>query len=181
MELVYKNSNIFFNLINSIELIRNNLDYRLTVTNEFSKNIFFIFYLSSFFKFNSMSDLFGIDYKKHLQVDYYILSLDFLYRLLLKNPLSSSSTYSVNDIFYGSNWLEREAWDMYGIFFKDNKDLRRILTDYGFDGFPMLKVFPLSGFLEVTYTNMLKKVSSKKVEFSQQSRIIDISSEWNLY
>ena len=68
---------------------------------------------------------------------------------------------------------------MYGIFFKGNFDLRRILTDYGFDGFPLLKNFPLSGFFEFVYSNDLKKVSSKNIELTQQYRFFDFNNSWN--
>jgi len=178
MELIIQNFNLFPNSIISLEILKDSFESRLNVSNMFFKDIFVLFKRSSLFKFNILSDLFGIDYRKYLQVNYYFLSVDFFSRLLLKNKLLSSLTFSIDKIFIGANWLEREAWDMYGIFFNGSLDLRRILTDYGFDNFPLLKIFPLSGFLEFIYFLELKKVSSKRVELTQHYRVFNFGNNW---
>ncbi len=178
MELSIQNLNFLFNNIVSSEYLKNNFEFRINCSTLFLKEIAFFFNFSSLFKLNSLTDLFGIDYKNYLQVNYYFLSIDFFLRVLLKNKKNNNMTFSVENIFFSANWLEREVWDLYGIFFKDSIDLRRILTDYGFDGFPLLKKFPLSGYLEFVYLNELKKVVPKKIELSQQHRIFDFNNAW---
>jgi NADH-quinone oxidoreductase subunit C len=88
------------------------------------------------------------------------------------------SLISLNNIYKSSSWLEREIWDMFGIFFSLHADLRRILTDYGFNGFPLRKDFPLTGFLEVVYNNDLKRIVYKPLQLSQEFRFFDFQSPW---
>jgi len=85
---------------------------------------------------------------------------------------------SVTKIFPSANWMEREVFDMYGISFKDHPDLRRILTDYGFDGYPLRKDFPLTGHTEVRYNEDKKKVVSEPVKLDQEYRNFDFESPW---
>ena len=89
-------------------------------------------------------------------------------------PVSSST-----HLFKAADWYEREVWDMYGIFFKNHKDLRRILTDYGFEGFPMRKDFPQSGYVELRYDNDYKHLVYEPLELSQDFRSFDFISPWN--
>ena len=85
---------------------------------------------------------------------------------------------SVNDIWPAAQWFEREAYDMYGIFFSDNPDLRRILTDYGFEGHPFRKDFPLTGYVEVRYDETQKRVIYEPVKLTQEFRKFDFESPW---
>lgn len=85
---------------------------------------------------------------------------------------------SIMDIYKSSNWLEREVWDLYGIFFTDHSDLRRILTDYGFSGHPLRKDFPLSGFTEIYYDDSTKKILYEPVELTQEYRLFTIETPW---
>ena len=85
---------------------------------------------------------------------------------------------SVSSIFSSANWWEREAWDLYGIFFSDHPDLRRILTDYGFIGHPLRKDFPLTGYLEVRYDDEQKRVVYEPVKLTQEYRNFDFLSPW---
>jgi len=85
---------------------------------------------------------------------------------------------SVTFLYSGAGWLEREVWDLFGIFFTKHSDLRRILTDYGFSGFPLRKDFPLTGFLEVFYSDEQKRVIYQPVELSQEFRNFNYSSPW---
>lgn len=105
-------------------------------------------------------------------VNYLLNSL--LYNARLVVSLRTSEVlylYTAKDIFFGAVWLEREVWDMFGIFFKNNTDLRRILTDYGFAGHPLRKDFPLTGFYEVYYSVGEKRLRSAKVELAQEYRV----------
>jgi NADH-quinone oxidoreductase subunit C len=85
---------------------------------------------------------------------------------------------SASSIYKSSLWLEREIWDMFGIFFSEHPDLRRILTDYGFEGFPLRKDFPLSGFNEVRYDDEVKRIIYEPIEITQEFRSFDFLSPW---
>ncbi len=85
---------------------------------------------------------------------------------------------SVTEVFNSANWLEREAWDMYGIYFSGHPDLRRLLTDYGFEGHPLRKDFPLTGYVEVRYDEDQKRVVYEPVKLSQEFRSFDFMSPW---
>lgn len=85
---------------------------------------------------------------------------------------------SVVSIFPSAGWWEREVWDMFGVYFTNHPDLRRILTDYGFEGHPLRKDFPLSGYLEVRYDDSEKRVVSEPIEMAQEFRYFDFTSPW---
>jgi NADH:ubiquinone oxidoreductase subunit C len=89
-----------------------------------------------------------------------------------------TSIDSVVSLYKNSNWFEREVWDMFGVFFYNNKDLRRILTDYGFKGHPLRKDFPLTGYVEVRYDELQKRVITEKVSFTQDYRDFSFNSNW---
>ena len=89
------------------------------------------------------------------------------------------SPESVTSIFKAANWGEREAWDLYGVFFSNHPDLRRILTDYGFEGHPLRKDFPLSGYVEVRYDETQRRVVCEPLELSQEFRSFDFASPWD--
>jgi NADH dehydrogenase (ubiquinone) Fe-S protein 3 len=122
--------------------------------------------------------LFDLD-STRFSVVYNLLSTLFNIRILLKifiddcQPVDTSTS-----IFKSSNWWEREVWDMFGIVFINHPDLRRILTDYGFDGYPLRKDFPLSGYTEVRYDDNVKRVVLDSIELSQEFRHFDLSSPW---
>ena len=89
-----------------------------------------------------------------------------------------TSVPSVVDIFINANWWEREVWDMYGIYFDNHPDLRRILTDYGFEGHPMRKDFPLSGYVEFRYDENKKRVIGEPIELTQEFRTFNFEMPW---
>jgi NADH/F420H2 dehydrogenase subunit C len=134
-------------------------------------------------QFVVLSDLFGIDFmkkqNKRFQIVYCLLSVRFNTRIRVTILADDfSKVPSVTNIYYSAGWLERETWDMFGIFFENNKDLRRILTDYGFDGFPLRKDFPLSGYIELRYDDSLKRVVYEPIEITQEFRFFDFKSPW---
>ncbi len=90
----------------------------------------------------------------------------------------TTSVPSVTDVFSSADWWEREAWDLYGISFSDHPDLRRILTDYGFEGHPLRKDFPLTGFVEMRYDDEQKRVVYEPVKLTQAFRSFDFESPW---
>ena len=132
--------------------------------------------------FKQLIDICGVDYPEHherFEVVYQLLSMKHNRRIRIKLETDEATPIpSVCDLFSSANWLEREVWDMYGVFFDDHPDLRRILTDYGFQGHPLRKDFPLTGFVEVRYDEDAKRVVYEPVELMQDFRRFDYTSPW---
>lgn len=132
--------------------------------------------------FEMLADLCGVDYPdraERFEVVYNLLSLRKNMRLRVKVSTNETAAVpSVTGVFSGAGWYEREAWDMYGILFDGNPDLRRILTDYGFEGHPQRKDFPLTGFVELRYDESLKRVAYGPVSLTQDYRTFDNLSPW---
>jgi NADH dehydrogenase (ubiquinone) Fe-S protein 3 len=125
---------------------------------------------STNFQFKCLTDIAGLDFirnESRLAVSYNLLSVRFNQRLRVITFLDELEIIpSLTSIFMSSNWLEREVWDLYGIFFKSHPDLRRILTDYGFEGHPLRKDYPLEGFLETRYSFVCEGVVQELLSFS---------------
>ena len=133
-----------------------------------------------------MNDLWGIDFfdsSRRFNVRYYFTSINYTFSLFIAIPLSNSYpvTPTISKIFDSANWLEREVWDMYGIIFNNHDDLRRILTDYGFEGHPFRKDFPLSGYSQLRYDDTLKRIVSEPIELSQEYRYFEFNNPWDTY
>lgn len=133
-------------------------------------------------QFASIIDVCGVDYperEKRFDVVYHLLSPKQNIRIRLKVLTDDRLPVpSLTSVFPGADWFEREAYDMYGILFADHPDLRRLLTDYGFDGHPLRKDFPLTGFVEVRYDDELKRVVYEPVKLAQEFRNFDFLSPW---
>ena len=123
-----------------------------------------------------------VDYperENRFDVIYHFLSFKWNVRLRIKTEISENGSLpSICSIFPAANWFEREAFDMYGIQFTDHPDLRRILTDYGFEGYPLRKDFPLTGNIEIRYDEIDKKIVHEPVKLQQDYRSFDIQSPW---
>jgi len=132
--------------------------------------------------FKVLVDLCGADYPERdqrFEVVYNLLSVRQNLRVRVKAATDENTPVpSVVGVFSTANWLERETWDLYGIFFSDHPDLRRILTDYGFEGHPMRKDFPLTGYVEVRYDEEQKRVVYEPVKLTQDFRSFDFLSPW---
>jgi NADH-quinone oxidoreductase subunit C len=132
--------------------------------------------------FKMLVDICGVDYperEKRFEVVYNLLSLKYNLRLRMKVAAGEDEPVpSVTGIYSVAGWFEREAWDLYGIYFSDHPDLRRILTDYGFEGHPLRKDFPLTGFVEVRYDIEQKRVIYEPVKLRQEFRTFDFQSPW---
>ena len=133
-------------------------------------------------KFRQLIDITAVDYpqkEKRFKIVYLLLSHENNLRILINTNIDEKTPApSITKIFPSANWMEREVFDMYGISFKDHPDLRRILTDYGFKGYPLRKDFPLTGHTEVRYSEKHKKVISEPVKLDQEYRHFDFESPW---
>jgi len=133
-------------------------------------------------KFRQLMDVTVVDYPENAQrfkVVYLFLSHEFNQRIILSYLISENEVIpSLTSIYPAANWMEREVFDMYGVKFKDHPDMRRILTDYGFEGHPLRKDFPLTGHTEVRYSEEQKKVISEPVKLEQNYRNFDYESPW---
>ena len=133
-------------------------------------------------KFRQLIDITAVDYlqkSKRFKLVYLLLSHEFNQRMIISYFVSENEIInSLTKVFPAANWMEREVFDMYGINFKDHPDLRRILTDYNFKGFPLRKDFPLTGFDEVRYSEEEKKVKYEPVKLEQNYRNFDFESPW---
>ena len=133
-------------------------------------------------KFKQLIDITAVDYpekEERFKIVYLLLSHEYNLRIIINSYINEKTKVSsVTKIFPSANWMEREVFDMYGIFFKEHPDLRRILTDYGFEGYPLRKDFPLTGHTEVRYSEDKKKVISEPVKLDQNYRNFDFESPW---
>jgi NADH-quinone oxidoreductase subunit C len=132
--------------------------------------------------FKELLDVCGVDYperERRFDVVYHLLSMHHNARIRVKVETDENTPVpSVVELFPTANWFEREAWDMYGILFSDHPDLRRLLTDYGFEGHPLRKDFPLTGYVEMRYDEEQKRVVYEPVKLRQDFRSWDFLSPW---
>ncbi len=133
-------------------------------------------------KFTCFIDVCGVDYperENRFDVVYHFLSVTQNVRIRLRCETDETSPVpSIVSLFPGAHWFEREAYDMYGIIFEGHPDLRRLLTDYGFQGYPLRKDFPTTGFVEVRYDESQKRVVYEPVKLAQEMRSFDFTSPW---
>ena len=133
-------------------------------------------------RFKQLIDITAVDYpekERRFKIVYLLLSHENNFRIVINVEINDDITVpSITKIFPSANWMEREVFDMYGVSFKDHPDLRRILTDYGFKGYPLRKDFPLTGHTEVRYSEDKKKVVIEPVKLDQEYRNFDFDSPW---
>jgi NADH-quinone oxidoreductase subunit C len=133
-------------------------------------------------RFTQLMDICGVDFpdrERRFEVVYNLLSITANKRIRVKVETSEETPVpSAAGLFPAANWFEREVWDMYGVYFSGHPDLRRILTDYGFDGHPQRRDFPLTGFVELRYDEEQKRVVYEPVKLNQAYRSFDFLSPW---
>ena len=154
----------------------------LTIDNEDLLDVITFLKTNKDTKFRQLIDITAVDYlenTKRFKIVYLFLSHEINQRIILNYFINENEVVSsLTKIFPAANWMEREVFDMYGIKFKDHPDLRRILTDYGFEGYPLRKDFPLTGHNEVRYSEDEKKVIYESVKLEQNYRNFDFESPW---
>jgi NADH-quinone oxidoreductase subunit C len=156
----------------------------LTITADAQKILDVLNYLrdDSQCRFRQLVDITGVDNpgrEQRFDVVYHMVSLHNNQRIRVKIMTDEATPVpSATAIFPSAGWYERETWDLYGVMFSDHPDLRRILTDYGFEGFPLRKDFPLTGYVEVRYSEELKRVVYEPVKLTQEFRTFDFMSPW---
>lgn len=136
-------------------------------------------------QFKGFMDATAVDYPENTErfrVVYNLLSVKYNSRIRVQTCVDEVTPLeSATKIFRGADWFEREIWDMYGVFFHSHPDMRRLLTDYGFEGHPQRKDFPLSGYVEVRYDDTEKRVVTEPVEIAQEYRAFDYSTPWETF
>ena len=161
--------------------IKHNCVYLNIDSNDLTEIILFL-KSNNELKFSQLTDITAVDYpekEKRFKLVYLILSHQFNQRIAIDYNIGDKEIVSsISSIFPSANWMEREVFDMYGINFKNHPDLRRILTDYGFEGYPLRKDFPLTGHDEVRYSEESKKVIYEPVKLEQNYRNFDYESPW---
>ena len=154
----------------------------ITINSEDLLDVILLLKTNKNIKFRQLIDITAVDYpesQKRFKIVYLLLSHEFNQRIILSYFISENEKISsLTKIFPSANWMEREVFDMYGIKFNDHPDMRRILTDYGFEGHPLRKDFPLTGHNEVRYSEDEKKVIYEPVKLEQNYRNFDFESPW---
>lgn len=189
-----KYQNNFFNLINYLILVlpnilKQNIIFKpinnTIVINVDNKNLkFLLIFLKNhhLLQFKTLLSITGVDYPNKIQrfeVNYFLLSYTLNIRAIIKVVTDDITPIdSVTEIYKSANWYEREVWDLFGVFFSNHPGLRRILTDYGFEGFPFRKDFPQTGFMEIRYDDERKYIIYEPIEIAQEFRLFDFTTPW---
>lgn len=181
-QLVVKNLSTLLKLcpIEKIQLFHS--DLTIIIKPDILLDILIFFKYHIFYQFDILTCISAVDYpmqKHRFKIVYELLSIRYNIRIRIKtftNELFGLN--SCDQLFLTGGWYECEIWDMFGVFFKNNSNLKRILTDYGFEGYPLRKDFPLSGFIEMRYNEIQKRVINESIELSQEYRTFDFLSPW---
>jgi NADH-quinone oxidoreductase subunit C len=176
-------SELVFSLrVNTNEISKNPENFSITTLENYK--VVFLYFLKFYFYFYQLIDIAVVDnvnnnIDKRFSIFYNLLNLKEVKRLfILIKAFEGEIINSVIDVHASCLWVEREIWDMFGIFFQNHPDLRRILTDYGFEGFPLRKDFPLMGFYELAYNSEKKNTAYYKIELFQDNREYTYKTSW---
>ena len=173
-------SKLLANLAERVQSINGQLVYRCELDKLFETLM--MLKNTETLNFSQLTDLTAVDYPdrlKRFELVYQLLSMENNKRVRIICSIDDGQIVpSVTSIYKSAEWPEREVWDMYGLFFSDHPDLRRLLTDYGFEGHPLRKDFPLTGYVEVRYDDIEKRVAYQPVQLTQEYRDFDFLSPW---
>lgn len=160
----------------------NDFELEITVHKNKLTNLMYFLKNHTNSKFQILTDIIAYDVpgkKERFRVLYHLLSIHYNTRIrIITSTNEKIPLLSLTSIFSNADWLEREVWDMYGIRFEGHADLRRILTDYGFNGHPLRKDFPLTGFVEILYNDSTKRLYYTNVQLAQEYRLFEFSNPW---
>lgn len=151
------------------------------ILSNYINDILFFLNKNNLFLYKLLNDICVVDYpnnKKRFQIIYNITSVQYNTRLFLKTFLEDILINTVTNIFTSAGWLERENWDLFGIYFINHIDLRRILTDYGFEGHPLRKDFPINGYIELRFDEEKYLIVYEPIQLTQEYRLFNFSSPW---
>ena len=173
-------SKLLANLAERVQSINGQLVYRCELDKLFETLV--LLKNTETLNFSQLTDLTAVDYPDRLQrfeLVYQLLSIENNKRVRIICSIDDGQIVpSITSIYKSAEWPEREVWDMYGLFFSDHPDLRRLLTDYGFEGHPLRKDFPLTGYVEARYDDIEKRVAYQPVQLTQEYRDFDFLSPW---
>lgn len=173
-------SKLLANLAERVQSINGQLVYRCVLDKLFETLV--LLKNTETLSFSQLTDLTAVDYPDRIQrfeLVYQLLSIENNKRVRIICPIDDGQIVpSITSIYKSAEWPEREVWDMYGLFFSDHPDLRRLLTDYGFEGHPLRKDFPLTGYVEARYDDIEKRVAYQPVQLTQEYRDFDFLSPW---
>ena len=173
-------SKLLANLAERVQSINGQLVYRCELDKLFETLV--LLKNTETLNFSQLTDLTAVDYPdrlKRFELVYQLLSIENNKRVRVICSIDDGQIVpSVTSIYKSAEWPEREVWDMYGLFFSDHPDLRRLLTDYGFEGHPLRKDFPLTGYVEARYDDIEKRVAYQPVQLTQEYRDFDFLSPW---
>jgi len=171
----------FFRFISSLSITNSSI-IEVSINRNTLLKVISSLYFDLFLNFRLLLDIWIVDYPQEsnrFQVNYLVVSIFNSARIRIISYTSEiHHMASLTSFFKSANWLERECYDLYGVFFSNHPDLRRILTDYGFEGYPMRKDFPLTGYFEVRYDDEFKKVVQEPLRLSQEFRYFDFLTPW---
>jgi len=172
----------YINYVIQTKFFNNKKEFSILIPNIYLNPLLTILKNNTNMLFKTLIDIVGIDYPERtnrFELNYCLLSLKYNTRLNIKTYIDEITlNQSITKLYPNAMWSEREVWDLFGILFINNMDLRRILTDYGFDGFPLRKDFPLSGYNEVIYDDSIKSITYQQLNLTQQFRNFDYKSNW---
>ena len=182
MKLYKKFGSYLLNLIPAINFLILKKELTINVPlNKLRQILVFLKYHTNT-QYKILSDICGVDYLtkvKRFEIVYNLLSIKYNTRIRLKIRVDEINLVeSITTIYPNANWYEREIWDMFGLFFTGHPELRRILTDYGFEGYPLRKDFPVSGFVEVFYDETKKRVKYQPINLSQKNKSLKFQTPW---
>ena len=173
-------SKLLTNLAERVQSINGQLVYRCELDKLFETLV--LLKNTETLNFSQLTDLTAVDYPdrlKRFELVYQLLSIENNKRVRIICSIDDGQIVpSITSIYKSAEWPEREVWDMYGLFFSDHPDLRRLLTDYGFEGHPLRKDFPLTGYVEARYDDIEKRVAYQPVQLTQEYRDFDFLSPW---
>lgn len=181
-KLILKSIKIILNMLPIKNILFFKDEIVILINSKFLIVILTFLKLHTHSQYNLLVCISGVDYlykKYRFELNYELLSMRFNNRIRIKLFFDElTSIPSIDKLFSSASWYECEIWDMFGIFFSNHSNLKRILTDYGFEGNPLKKDFPLSGYIEIKYNEAQKRIISESIELSQEYRTFNFLSPW---